>query len=346
MATRAVTGQIKRPDNSAWANAVVRIRLTDDAYTTSPAETYPSDTLTIVADDNGQFSVALVSGLDAPYEVTWPDGEKRRFLLAAGSSVAIETLIAAYEGPPVTVETIETVLAALSSVTFNGQLLIQAGNFPLDLYRYLAGASSLGTGIRASRSRHATIGSHAIVLDGDVLLGILARGSDGADWRDAGGLNVVVDGPPGSNNMPSKILLRTGPGGGGAVADRVIIDKNGNLLSLGGAIGYTTGAGGTVTQQTNKSTGVTINEPSGQITMNNAALAPSAVVTFTVTNSHIATTDVVLLSIDSGATAGAYLVQVSAVGAGTCNITLRNLTAGSLSEAIVLNFVVIKAATT
>jgi hypothetical protein len=54
----------------------------------------------------------------------------------------------------------------------------------------------------------------------------------------------------------------------------------------------------------------------------------------------------VLLSIDSGATAGAYLVQVSAVGAGTCNITLRNLTAGSLSEAIVLNFVVIKAATT
>jgi hypothetical protein len=59
----------------------------------------------------------------------------------------------------------------------------------------------------------------------------------------------------------------------------------------------------------------------------------------------IATTDVVYACIDSGATAGAYSVTVDAVGAGSCQISVRNNTAGSLSEAIVLNFVVLRAAT-
>jgi hypothetical protein len=59
----------------------------------------------------------------------------------------------------------------------------------------------------------------------------------------------------------------------------------------------------------------------------------------------IGTTDVVQVAIDSGATADAYHAQVDAVGAGSCRISIRNMTAGSLSEAIVLNFVVLRAAT-
>ncbi|MEY2654670.1 MAG: hypothetical protein RLZZ524_1698 [Pseudomonadota bacterium] len=110
-------------------------------------------------------------------------------------------------------------------------------------------------------------------------------------------------------------------------------------------LGYSTGAGGAVTQLTSKSTGVTLNRPSGQITMNGAALAANTAVGFTLTNSVIGTTDVVQVVIDSGATADAYHAQVDAVGAGSCRISIRNMTAGSLSEAIVLNFVVIRAAT-
>lgn len=111
-----------------------------------------------------------------------------------------------------------------------------------------------------------------------------------------------------------------------------------------GGIGYRTGAGGTVTQATNKQTGVTINRPSGQITMNNEALAAAAETTFEVTNSVVAATDVVVVNIASVGTAGSYLVTVSAVAAGTFKITLSNVSAGSLSEAIVLNFAVIKGA--
>lgn len=108
-------------------------------------------------------------------------------------------------------------------------------------------------------------------------------------------------------------------------------------------VGYITGGGGTVTQSTSKSTGVTLNKICGQITMNNAALNAGVTVGFTLTNSTIAATDVVIVNIGSGATADSYTLEVDAVAAGSCRIQVRNFTAGNLSEALVINFAVIKA---
>lgn len=108
-------------------------------------------------------------------------------------------------------------------------------------------------------------------------------------------------------------------------------------------IGYETGAGGAVTQSSNKSTGVTLNTVAGAITMNNASMGTSAVVGFTLTNSTIAATDVVALSIKTGTTTNAYVGFVDAVAAGSCHITLQNVSGGPIAEAVVLNFAVIKA---
>lgn len=116
--------------------------------------------------------------------------------------------------------------------------------------------------------------------------------------------------------------------------------------SASGGVGYSTGAGGTVTQATSKSTGVTLNTTTGQITMNNANLAGQTEVSFTLTDSAIAATDVVLVTIASGATANSYVVGVAATASGSCVIQLGNVTlATTLGEAIVLNFVVIKGVT-
>lgn len=112
--------------------------------------------------------------------------------------------------------------------------------------------------------------------------------------------------------------------------------------SSSAGIGYATGAGSSVTQATSKTTGVTLNNICGRITMNGAALAAAAEVSFTLTNSSIAATDVVIVNIQSIGTAGSYFVTVGAVGSGSCSITIGNCSAGSLSQAIVLNFAVIK----
>jgi hypothetical protein len=126
---------------------------------------------------------------------------------------------------------------------------------------------------------------------------------------------------------------------GVAFEDQDIIGSN--FVMSGGELGYTAEANGTVTQLTSKSTGVTLNKSAGQITMNNAELANATNVTFTLTNSTISAKDVVVLSVASGATAGAYNCWISGKGTGTCTITLRNLSGGALSEAVVINFAVI-----
>ena len=115
------------------------------------------------------------------------------------------------------------------------------------------------------------------------------------------------------------------------------------LVTNPAGLGYGTGAGGTVTQATSKSTGVTLNKPTGQITMNNAALAAGAFVTFQLTNSVIASTDGVFVYIKNPVSGLAnYRVQAGDVGAGYCWISLQNVSAGSLSDAAVIGFSVIK----
>ncbi len=98
-----------------------------------------------------------------------------------------------------------------------------------------------------------------------------------------------------------------------------------------------------VTQATNKSTGVTLNKTTGKIVMNNEALGAAAEVSFTVTNSRVAADDVVVVNHASAGTAGSYLVAANAVAAGSFKITVSNVSAGSLSEAIVLQYRVLRA---
>lgn len=115
------------------------------------------------------------------------------------------------------------------------------------------------------------------------------------------------------------------------------------VTAASGTLGFGTGAGGTVTQATNKGTGVTLSKPTGQITLNNAALASDTTVSFTLTNTLIEATDILVMNHVSGGTAGAYLLNAQC-GAGSASVNVRNITAGSLGEAIVIGYVLIKGA--
>lgn len=123
--------------------------------------------------------------------------------------------------------------------------------------------------------------------------------------------------------------------------------STGNILAAdGGTIGYNNGAGGTVAQSGNKSAGVTLNKPSGEITMQNTALAAATTVQFTLTNNTISARDVLLLNIVGGVATGACYNLDANCSAGSAVISVRNITAGSLSEAIVLRYVVLRGSVT
>jgi hypothetical protein len=152
-------------------------------------------------------------------------------------------------------------------------------------------------------------------------------------------------GTPASGNLSnctgSPVL--TAPSLGNATATSITSTSN-ILISSAGKLGYATGSGGTVTQASSKSTGVTLNKTNGQITLNAAALGADTTVSFTLTNSVIAAGDVLVLNHISGGTAGSYLLNAQSA-AGSASINVRNITAGSLSEAIVIAYAVIKAVT-
>lgn len=136
----------------------------------------------------------------------------------------------------------------------------------------------------------------------------------------------------------STIVTRAGKG---SPLTHTEVDANFINLNTDKA-GYIVGEGGTVTQATSKSTGVTLSKKCGQITMNAAALAADTTVTFTLTNTEVVATDIIILNHVSGGTAGAYLLNAQA-GSGSASINVRNITSGSLSEAIVIGFAIIKA---
>lgn len=123
------------------------------------------------------------------------------------------------------------------------------------------------------------------------------------------------------------------------------ISTTGQVVSTGGGIGYAAGAGGTVTQGTSRSTGVTLNKLCGTITMFSSAQSADSTVTFTLTNSFIASTDFIMVQHISATNGGAWEFSVVA-GSGSCTITVRNTSAGSITEATPLRFIILKAATT
>ena len=144
-----------------------------------------------------------------------------------------------------------------------------------------------------------------------------------------------------NTDKPSYVPRGINPTGNTEVDQGAPVYTLGTVTS-GAGLGYAAPSGGsTVTQATNKSTGVTLNAGVGQITTNNATLNAATSVSFTLTNSFIAANDMVIVQHLSGGTLGNYSVYASPA-AGSATITLRNISAGNLGDAVVIQFTVIK----
>lgn len=129
---------------------------------------------------------------------------------------------------------------------------------------------------------------------------------------------------------------------GDSMTGALSVAANLTVTSASGLLGYGTGAGGTVTQATSKSTAVTLNKPAGRITTNNAALGAGASAVFAVNNSFVSANDIALVT---AAGFGSYRIESYISSPGVFAIRLTNISAGSRSEAIVINFAIIKGAT-
>lgn len=192
-------------------------------------------------------------------------------------------------------------------------------------YGFVAEASTAAS-ITAGKSVYGIWSAHPIATGGGTSYNVYAGGSAPNHFLG----NVGVGALP----TVSKLHVSGNTYISGAVSTAS------SILSAGaGGIGYTTGAGGAVTQLTSRTTGVTLNKNAGAITLFTAAGSATAA-TFTVTNSTVAATDTIVLNQKSGT--NLYILAVTAVAAGSFNVTFYT-TGGTASDAPVINFAVIKA---
>lgn len=218
-------------------------------------------------------------------------------------------------------------------------------------------SSPLGIGVTPG-SWDATAGSGALQVGTTATLSAILSGStlelahnarfDGTNWKYLTTAAASVYGQLTGQHVWYNAISGTA-GNTVTFGQLAQLDTNGFLCLFGiksnhatAGVGYATGAGGTVAQATSKATGVTLNRACGQITTNAAALAAGTRVSFVVTNSAVAATDVVAVHVASGGTANAYSADATACAGGSFTVTLMNETAGSLSEAVVINFAIIK----
>lgn len=134
------------------------------------------------------------------------------------------------------------------------------------------------------------------------------------------------------SRQPSPGSSPTGSATPGAVSVSTLFNTSG--------VGYSAGGGGAVTQITSRTTGVTLNAPTGAITLVSAA-GSTTPASFTVTDSKVAATDVIVLNQKSGT--DLYSLSVTAVAAGSFTVTF-NTKSGTTTEQPVINFAVLKGA--
>ena len=96
-----------------------------------------------------------------------------------------------------------------------------------NLFRWSADVTSSVLGLNKSRS--GTIGSYTIVQNGDLLGVVRFSGDDGTTFIRGAEIKSEVDGTPGTNDMPGRLVFSTTPDGSNTPVERMRIGSTGTI---------------------------------------------------------------------------------------------------------------------
>lgn len=294
-----------------------------------------------------------------------PDIENRFFYAQDDGQITI--LVPNTDPVAGAVEIIGSASGESVSPAVSGVMLHVTGqpNTLASIYSDAVGNNSAFVGRRYNGTSLAPAG----VLNGDVIMRVTAVGrhSEGFQVGGSGTLSfdALEDFTPTAQGTQLKIyttaigantrsVVATVDNANGVTATRFTTTGNvvaNNVLATGSVtsnsatagVGYRTGAGGTVTQLNSKSDPVTLNTITGEITSDAALLSRGASVTFTLNNSAIANTDVMIINQVSATNLGDYLF-FPVCNTGAANITIVNRSNKNNSDAIVMRYAIIRGA--
>lgn len=104
--------------------------------------------------------------------------------------------------------------------------------------------NAFAAAIDFAKSRSGTIGTNALVSNGDALGSVIFNAADGSVYRQAAKIVAEIDGVPGANDVPGKLGFETTSDGAGTTSRRLEISRDGNLKIFNTAAAPTTVSGG------------------------------------------------------------------------------------------------------
>lgn len=196
------------------------------------------------------------------------------------------------------------------------------------------------------RRYNGTAESPTQILANESILRITAVGHDNTEMPLDGTASIFFDALQNFTTTArgSQLKFQTTPLNGTTREFVATIDSQNGITAIKGFLRYDiTNGNATATQLTSKSTAVTCNGRTGQITMSNSSIAKGEAITFTVNNSLVTeVTDIPVVTIQSGGTTNSYSISVTRVQVGSFNITIVNNGTGPLTDTLILNFAIIK----
>jgi len=94
--------------------------------------------------------------------------------------------------------------------------------------------ATAGPIIFIGKSRGSTVGSNTVVASGDELGQLSFNGADGTNMIQGASIRAEVDGTPGANDMPGRLVFSTTADGASSPTERARITNNGTLILKGG----------------------------------------------------------------------------------------------------------------
>lgn len=211
-----------------------------------------TSTAKTVYDGDGTATALKVSTSGVVVETSSTSDALRITQTGAGNALVVEDsanpdstpFVVDYRGF-VTVGDVSARVGVYSNVSsFNVSGLTQ-GTSGVSLFDW-ANNSYTGPAFFTQKSKSGTIGTQGIVANGDRLFISTFSGSDGTAFIPAASIEVWVDGTPGTNDMPGRLVFSTTADGASSPTERMRIDNAGRV-----GIGGTPSAGRTLTVSSN-----------------------------------------------------------------------------------------------
>jgi hypothetical protein len=152
----------------------------------------------------------------------------------SGNSFVVEDSASTDSSPLVVTNAGDLIIGATTATAVFGAKVAVEGTGVDSFYQLARYSNGAGAGGMVQvKSRGAAVGSRAAVQSGDALGQVLFYGDDGANWVYSAAIQAYVDGTPGTNDMPGRLVFSTTPDGSASPTERYRIASDGKHTTTG-----------------------------------------------------------------------------------------------------------------